>query len=54
MLYDADFTIDLPDVDNYLNSERFADDFKLMLKEFGLEINETKIRTDSIISRLNE
>ena len=54
MLYDADFTIDLPDVDNYLNSERYADDFKLMLKEFGLEINETKIRTDSIISRLNE
>lgn len=45
MLYDADFSVDLPKLTTYMASERFIRDCHLLLRHFGVDEN-TSVRKD--------
>jgi len=51
MLYDADFSVDLPVLDAYLSSTRFRNDCALLLRHLGIEETADRKQTTQALDR---
>lgn len=54
MLYDADFSAELPSLDNYMSGRRFSEDCRKMLSELGLDENCTFSEFNEALARYTQ